>query len=228
MNRKAVKLAPVLSIVLLCCVQMAQGQEAGAAPKPEPASTSEVSATKRALIKQILDLTNSRLSSEAMFNAQFAQVEKQLPEIQWQAISSMDEFKQLLPTQREQVRQKVMESSAKMSRRLKELFLERIDIQQLVEEISYSVYDKHFTEPELMDLVAFYKSATGQKVVAEMPGLFAESIAKASEMISPKVKEIVDETQKEQTMQLTQQIDMLIKSAQKTPPKKTTTSRRRH
>jgi hypothetical protein len=221
-------LAATLAIMLLCCLQMARGQEASPSPKPETAATQEVSAAKQALIKQILDLTNSRVNTEAMFNAQFTEMEKHLPEIEWQAISSMDEFKQLTPVQKEEVRQKLNESSAKMSKRLRQLFLEHIDMKQMVEDISYSVYDKHFSEAELADLLAFYKSATGQKVIAEMPGLFAESIAKASEMISPKIKEIVEETQKVQTQELTQQIDMLIKSTKKTPAKKSTPSRRRH
>ncbi len=115
-----------------------------------------------------------------------------------------------------------------MSKRIKELFLERIDMKQMVEDISYAVYDKHFTEAELTDLVAFYKSPTGQKVVAEMPALFAESIARAGEAIAPKVKEIVAAAQQEQTSELTSQIDQLIKSNPKPPPKKPATTRRRH
>src|SRR6267142_3048352 len=92
---KLAKLTQMFSIIFLICFATAQGQQAVASPSPTP----EVSAEKRAMIKEILDLTNSRKSSEAMFSAQFDEMERQMPETQWQAISSLDEFKKLTPAQ---------------------------------------------------------------------------------------------------------------------------------
>jgi hypothetical protein len=226
MNRKAFRFVAAPAIMLLCCLAASQAQEATATPKPE-APKQEVSATKRTLIKQILDLTNAARISEGMFDAQFDEMKKELPAMQLRVISSMDEFKRLSPTQQEEVRTRVKESSDRISKRLKEVFLQRIDLKQLVEEISYSIYDKHFSEGELTDLVTFYKSTTGQKVIAEMPSLFAESIEKSLEIVIPKVKEVVADMQKEQTSQLTKEIDAVLKSSPK-PPKKTTSTRRRH
>ncbi|MCU1264478.1 MAG: hypothetical protein JWM21_796 [Acidobacteria bacterium] len=226
MNRKAFRFVAAPAIILLCCLAASQAQEAAATPKPE-APKQEVSATKRTLIKQILDLTNAARISEGMFDAQFDEMKKELPAMQLRVISSLDEFKRLSPTQQEEVRTRVKESSDRISKRLKEVFLQRIDLKQLVEEISYSIYDKHFSEGELTDLVTFYKSTTGQKVIAEMPSLFAESIEKSSEIVIPKVKEVVADMQKEQTSQLTKEIDAVLKSSPKSP-KKTTSTRRRH
>jgi hypothetical protein len=227
MNRKALKLGTALMILLLTCFALSQAQEPATTPKPEVVPKQEVSAEKRALIKQILDETNSQQNADAIFSAQFDEMIKQMPDIQWQAISSTDEFKRLTPTLQAEVRQKFDENLARVSKRVKELFLQRINMKQMVEDISYSVYDKHFTEAELRDLVAFYGSATGKKVIAEMPALFAESIAKGSEIIGPKVKGIIDEIEKEQTNDLSHEIDALLKSAPKPPPKKRTATRRR-
>jgi hypothetical protein len=226
MHRKAVRIWTAL-VIILCSLAVSRAQEPET-PKPEAVPKQEVSAAKRALIKQILDETNSRQNADAMFSAQFDAMIKQMPEVQWQTISSSDEFKRLTPAQQDEVRQKFDENMTRVSKRIKELFLQRIDMKQMVEDISYSVYDKHFTETELKDLVAFYGSPTGKKVIAEMPALFAESIAKAGEIIGPRVKGIIDEIEKEQTSELTKQIDALLKSAPKPPPKKRALTRRRH
>lgn len=212
----------LLVLILVCCAVGGAAQQPVPAPSPNP----EVSPAKRELIRQILDLTNSRKSTEAMFSAQFDEMEKQMPEIQWQAISSLDEFKRLTPAQQSTIKAKVSESSTQLAQRIKELFLERIDMKQMVEDISYTMYDKHFTEAELRDLVAFYRSETGKKVVQEMPALYAEAIGKAGELISPKVKEIVEESQREQTAKLELEIQQLVKTPAKTPAKKPVTRRR--
>jgi hypothetical protein len=227
MIKRAVKLIQVPALLLLSSFGVSQAQQVETLPKPEAMPKQEVSPEKRALVKQILDLTNSRQSSEAIFNAQFDEMEKQMPDIQWQAISSMEEFKKLTLAQQEDLRTRVKQSSTRQARRIKELFLQRIDMKQLVEDISYAVYDKHFTEAELSDLVAFYSSPTGKKVVAETPALFAESIAKAAELIAPRVKQIVEETSKDQTNELEQEVQQLLKTKPSTTAKKPA-SRRRH
>src|SRR6266480_2771013 len=226
MIRKAVKLIQVLTLLLVSCFAASQAQQVETLPKPEAMPKHEVSAEKRALVKQILDLTNSRQSSEAIFNAQFDEMEKQMPDIQWQAISSMEEFKKLTPAQKEEVRTRVKQSSTRQAQRIKELFLQRIDMKQLVEDISYAVFCKHITEAELRDLVTFYSSPTGKKVVAETPALFAESIAKAAELIAPRVNQIVEETSKDQTNELEQEVQQLLKTKPSTPAKKPTARRR--
>jgi|SRR5215813_1835252 len=212
---KVLKLILALSMFFVASADISRAQNPTPSPSPADTAAPEVSASKRALIKEILDLTNSRTGSEAMFTAQFTQMEKQLPEAQWQAISSTDEFKKLTAAQQEQLHTRIKESSGRSTQRMKELFLERVDLKRLVENISYTVYDKHFTEAELTDLAAFYRSPTGKKVVAEMPALFADSIAKGSEIVSPKIQEIFDEVQKEETERLTKEIDKVLKAPAK-------------
>lgn len=42
-------------------------------------------------------------------------------------------------------------------------------------------YASHFTEAELQELIGFYRSPTGKKLVAELPGVLEESFARARE-----------------------------------------------
>jgi hypothetical protein len=224
---KVKTLSQLLLIVFLSAfAAFAQEPKPSPSPSPTPAPAGGLSPVKRALIKEILDQTNTKQSTEAMFNAQFVEMEKQMPDIQWQAISSIDEFKRLTPPQQEEVRLRVKESSSRMIERIRQLFLQRIDIRKVIEDISYDVYDKHFNEDELRGLAEFYRSDLGKKVIGEMPTLFAESMTKASEAIIPKVKGIVDEIEKDQTAEIQKQIDYMIKTAPKAPPKKTTPKKR--
>jgi len=59
------------------------------------------------------------------------------------------------------------------------------------------VYQKHFTEREINDLVAFYSSPTGQKMVKEMPAITSEAMQSSQEiiqrMIAREMQHIQDE-----------------------------------
>lgn len=68
---------------------------------------------------------------------------------------------------------------------------------EVMESISYPLYDKYFTSAELQDLIAFYKSPTGRKTISVMPGLLAESIGRASAAMSPTINEIMMEAMDE-------------------------------
>ena len=215
MTSRVLKTMQMLLILLVArgAVTMAQVESPA-----KPAATS-ASAEKRALVRELLDLTNSRQNTETLFNAQFDEMEKRLPEIEWQAITAIQDFGKLTLTQRNQMRAKLSESTLRMSKRIRTLFVERIDMQQLIEDITFSVYDRHFTVDELRNLVAFYKSPTGKKVVEVTPLMLTESAAKAGELVAPKVTAIVEEIQKEETKQFTHEIQELLKSTPKAAPK---------
>jgi len=62
------------------------------------------------------------------------------------------------------------------------------------------IYMKHFTEKEIKDLLAFYKSDTGKKMIAKMPVVMQESMMYSQSLLKglmPKVMEISKEFEKE-------------------------------
>jgi hypothetical protein len=52
------------------------------------------------------------------------------------------------------------------------------------------LYTKGFSEAELNELITFYKSALGQKVLKQMPALFAESMQMTQAKLEPVVPQI--------------------------------------
>ncbi|HEX8472701.1 MAG TPA: DUF2059 domain-containing protein [Pyrinomonadaceae bacterium] len=191
----------LLLFVVLVTAQGVHAQETATTMTPE----------KRALIKELLGVTNAEKNTEAIMNSIFSQQERDLPVIYNQMI---DNETGLTSEQRAELRKSVMESALRAHQRIREKLMQRINFQQLVEEISLTVYDKHFTDGELRDLIVFYQSPTGKKTLSVMPQLFADSMQQSSIILLPKVQAIVSEVMQEER-QSWQQI---------TPKKKGTTN----
>ena len=45
---------------------------------------------------------------------------------------------------------------------------------KMMDEVMVPLYDKHFTQEEIRDLITFYRSSTGQKMLSESPKLMQE------------------------------------------------------
>jgi uncharacterized protein len=79
----------------------------------------------------------------------------------------------------EQYRQKMLETSAnrdradKFAQTYQAEFQKKFDADAVTTQL-VRIYDKHFSEDEIKDLLEFYSSPTGQKVAAEMPKITRE------------------------------------------------------
>jgi len=67
---------------------------------------------------------------------------------------------------------------------------EALPYDELVE-FSATLYAERFTADELEQLAAFYETPLGQKMVAEMPGLMAESSAQVGALIPRRLPELM-------------------------------------
>jgi|SRR5690606_15997708 len=76
----------------------------------------------------------------------------------------------------------------------------RMDPAELVDEIVV-IYDRHFTLAELTDILAFYKSETGRKMLAEMPALLKESMDLGADWSQRKAQELRQELESGTTLQ---------------------------
>jgi hypothetical protein len=154
----------------------------------------EPTTKKQELIRELLDVTGARDSASKMIDSIVGELNKQYPEMVKQLA---DADPSLTPAQREQAKRTLGENQAQFTQRLLERIKQRVDVGQVVESIGSSLYDQYFTEDELKDLVAFYKTATGKKTLSVMPEYFAASIRLAGEkllpIITPIIMELVDE-----------------------------------
>jgi hypothetical protein len=53
------------------------------------------------------------------------------------------------------------------------------------------IYQSHFSESDLNQIVAFYSSPVGQKVLREMPAISAEAMRVSNGRLQPKIDEVM-------------------------------------
>jgi uncharacterized protein len=161
---------------------------------PPAKAQDEIKPEKRALIKELYLATRADKLAESFTNMILTQMERDLPNM----VSDSPEMKDIGNKDRQQSQAAIVESSARVLRRFKELMPERINFTEVMEQMFYPIYDKYFTEPELMDLVTFYKSPTGQKSIGVMPQLMLDAMQRSSQALNAKVMDLVTEVLQEE------------------------------
>ena len=155
------------------------------------AQDASISPTKKALIGEMISVTKADQQVEASMRTMFDQLDRGYPEMVKQLVVKRSSNLSAAE-QKEIVDLLVKQNSGQQSYR--ERILAAIDFREYIEKALYPLYDKFFTEAELADLLAFYKSSTGRKLNQVMPQLFGESVRLAQEILIPKVVAATEST----------------------------------
>jgi len=181
----------LLSLALLLSVSHASAQD-------------KISASKRAVINELLEVTGAKENFAKVLDSVFAMEEIQSSR---SIESRINDDKSTSPEEKKELLQKAQASSDRIAKRFRDYFTTELNLQAGVEEISISLYDKYFTEDELRDLVAFYKSSTGKKAITVLPKLFSDSMTMVSEKYDSKIAEFVKRITAEEVVQLKKDIE---------------------
>jgi hypothetical protein len=141
-----------------------------AATEPNP------SQRQRELIETLLALSNSEALQRSVMDSMFAEIQKQL--VDAAGPEEAEEAAELFTIFRERVA--------------------KVDLQAPMHEATIRTYAKYFTETELADLVAFYRSPTGRKQIEVMPQLLQEQMQSGVQYLSPKIDEAMRDAMREQ------------------------------
>ena len=181
-------------------------------------NANQISPEKRALISELLEVTEAKKNALAVFNAMLDENEKQMPDIVWQGLLNQKEIQELDAGAREALRKELLAESERMNKRIRELFSAGIDMARVIEDVSIDLYDKYFTEDEVKDLIVFYKSHTGKKTTEVLPKMFAESMTNTMDAVKPKVLAIVAQLVNEETARVKKELETKKSPAARTPP----------
>lgn len=154
----------------------------------------QISEAKRALIGELVALTKLDKQILEITDKSLEAMETVYPIAMSRAI---DRRSDLTAKQKEDLKATLGESYKSFSLRFRKSFAEKIDFKEYIENSVYPLYDNFYSEQELKDLVAFYKTTTGKKVVETMPQLYAESNRLAQQNLLPQVLVLTDELLKE-------------------------------
>ena len=172
MSAKRVCLLMLLLLYVLLSTSQIRGQEASISP------------VKRALIKELTEVT---------------QVANKYAEV---SSGMMTEAGVIDDAERLKVKEEIAGTYGSFSERLLNLFFERMSVAELIEQIYYPLYDKYFTEGELRDMIAFYRTPTGAKMIEITPQLLQESMQRSNEFLNPTIIELAAEILEEDEKRL--------------------------
>jgi uncharacterized protein len=140
----------------------------------------------------MIDITGGRDNMQRLMDVMLAEQETELPKL----IASLIESNTSLTAAQKQRSLKQSDAiAARIIVRTRDM-IKDMDLPQMVEDIMYPVYDKYFTESELRDIVAFYKTPTGKKTVSVMPDLFKDSMVAAQTALKPKIDKYIRDSKK--------------------------------
>jgi hypothetical protein len=174
--------------LLLCCLPFA----ASASPA---LAQDEIPESKRRVILELVEIFNQQTSVEQIVDTTLAQMETIFPQMM---SSAADRRTDLSQKEKEALREEAVEGYARFSARYRERVSKEVNFRKFQEEVSVPLYDKFFTEQELRDLIAFYRTPTGRKSLQVMPELLAESMQQAAAILGPQISRIVDEVIQEE------------------------------
>jgi uncharacterized protein len=181
-------------VLIVAGLWLALGGVAEAKPapntSPKPATTSAVQTliapSKRALIDKLLVVTQQEKLFQQTLNLSFAQLQNDLPNLIDQGVTPQGTAAK--PNDSTSATRKAVQSMLDrvMPKFVKEV-QQSISFKELVDQVYYPMYDRHFSEPELKDILAFYDSPTGKRTIQVMPQLVQESMQKTNQIMLPKL-----------------------------------------
>jgi hypothetical protein len=150
-----------------------------------------VSPQKKVLIKELLELTNAKNNAELMMQQSLLSMEAELPKLVAGMLANSG-------VEGDALKKQASDLALRISKRYRERFPQVINLSQVTEEITYSVYSKFYTEDELKDMISFFKTPTGKKTITLAPKVMAESMQLSNQMILPKVVQLIQEIAKDE------------------------------
>jgi hypothetical protein len=158
-----------------------------------PSKMPTISPAKRALIKELLEITESNKNARQVMESM---VRAELPKLVSNILKSIP----ALDSDRPEVQKQFSEIVSRMAIKYRDRVAAKINLDQLIEQVSYPIYDKYFTESELRDITSFYKSSTGKKAIAVLPQIVGDSMSRTNEILLPKMASIMAEVISEELL----------------------------
>lgn len=162
-----------------------------------------VSPEKAALIREMAEVTGGKDGFNELMKSMYSFDDSQAVPI---IVMAIDADKTLSPSAKVEAKKMATDAAKRTSAKVQTYFSTRFDFDQFVEKVYLPVYDKSFTEAELRDIIAFYRTPTGQKTVKQIPQLMKDSLVAISQHLLPQIQEFMKQTIDEEMAALKQKL----------------------
>jgi hypothetical protein len=143
---------------------------------------------KRELISELLVVIDAKGLTQASFDSVFATL-RGLNDPPPRVNDLPEEYRAQFEEQEKAEQEKL--------KRFRERLFARLDYQKYAEEAYVPLFDEHFTADELKELIAFFKTKPGQKLVTIMPGIGVGGLAQGKSLLMKAAEETSQEMDKE-------------------------------
>jgi len=140
---------------------------------PAPAQDT-VTSEKKTLVKELLGLMRGSENSGAIANQLMDQLQ---PAVAGELSNNMRGWMQKQkwpPAEQKRLEALVDETIQRILTRIRAEVPKRANFAELIERVEVEVYNKHFTDTEVKDLIVFYKTSAAQKFARILPQIIAE------------------------------------------------------
>jgi hypothetical protein len=120
--------------------------------------------------------------------------------------SIVAEDKELTDAQRQSLGKFVDEATARVDKTARSFLNDQTQIAKLSEEVIFRIYDTSFTDAELKELIAFYRTPTGQKAAVFLPSLSSRVQTEFGPVIQQKLQVLIQPMLQAETEQLRNRI----------------------
>ncbi len=165
----------------------------------QTSTETKISPEKQALIKEYFEITGGRDAVNKSLDAVFANLNNTLPMI---ISTQIEQNSNLTAAQKADLQKSMPEMVARMGKRFQEELNRELDFAKVIEEVNYPLLNKFFTVAELKDLIAFYKSPTGQKAISLQPQIYTEATTRLNAVLIPAMQKVMKKVTDEETAEM--------------------------
>jgi uncharacterized protein len=158
---------------------------------------------KKALIKELLGLLNSGNAAEAIAIQFLGQFQQSAIILIKSDLREWIQAQKVAPAEKKRLEAKMDESAQRILTRMRAEFPKRINMGEILETVMLEIYDKYFTEAEVKDLIAFYKTPTAQKFIKILPQISADMLPRIEQLMDPAATRLATELLGDEIKRLT-------------------------
>jgi hypothetical protein len=117
----------------------------------------------------------------------------------------------ITPEQKEKLQQLFKQSMESYVKRMKVKIAEVMPIKELIDNVYYPAFSKHFTVAEIKEITAFYETPTGQKFISTTPTVMQDSTTTMNERYTPQLQKIGSKIAEEELKKIKPDIEKMQK-----------------
>ena len=156
---------------------------------------SDVEPAKAALIKELLEVSRATRNAQLGYDTV---VQQQMRGLHVALNDRIDGDTSMNEEQKQEAKRVLLLHLNKRMAHTKELMQEKVDLSKLVADAYIKLYDKYFSTQEIKDMLAWYKSPTGQRMLDTLPNMTQEMMTLVNASLMPKLKEIDEQMMSEE------------------------------